>query len=202
MMRLKVIIPQAMAPELSCLQASCKNLLDVTYLQYGDHENPDDLRGALQACIDITDQSGEHYDAIVLAYGLCGGGICGVKSTRFPVIVPRAHDCATLVLGSHARYRKVFEEDDSAFLFVPGWLQYGTNAAALFERYRDNAVCVRLAGAGYGKLPACIEYLGDGALLRGLIDASWEEDRYLTALPNATFEASYTAQILRIAQYL
>lgn len=199
-MRLKVIIPQSMATELNCLQTQCKNVLDVTYLQYGDHENPDDLRGALQACIDITDQSGENYDAIVLAYGLCGDGICGVKSTRFPLVVPRAHDCATLVLGSHARYRKIFEEDDSSFLFAPGWLQHGTNAAALFERYRDNAVCVRLAGASYGKLPPCIEYAGDGALLRGLIDANWDNKHYLTAPPNSTLEASYTAQILRIVQ--
>ncbi|RPH99922.1 MAG: DUF1638 domain-containing protein, partial [Zetaproteobacteria bacterium] len=43
-------------------------------------------------------------DAVVLAYGLCGGATAGLEARTVPVVLPRAHDCITLFLGSRERY--------------------------------------------------------------------------------------------------
>lgn len=197
--RLKLIVSKALTHEVDYLKADCGNQLDVAYLRQSDHENPDELRDALQECIDKIDQSGDNYDAIVIAYGLCGEALCGLRSARYPMVVPRAHDCATLVLGTRERYRQLFDEDGSAFVFAQGWLEHGTDARTRLERYRDNAVCIRLEEVTYAALPACITRTGDGGLLRGLMGDTWNEQDYLYVAQGKTIEASYTSDIVQLA---
>jgi len=40
-----------------------------------------------------------------------------------PVVVPRAHDCITLLLGSRARYKAHFQANPGTFYKSPGWIE-------------------------------------------------------------------------------
>ena len=61
-------------------------------------------------------------DAIVLLYGLCNYGIRGLRAPT-PIVVPRAHDCITLLLGSRARYDEHFQANPGTFYRSPGWIE-------------------------------------------------------------------------------
>lgn len=132
-MRLKVISCKVLTRELGYLSADCPNVLDISWLRQGYHDNPELLHNILQECIDKIDSGDDpfscsrtvgDFDAIVLGYGLCSNGICGVQSKRYPIVVPRAHDCITLFLGSKERYRELFEQiGGGAFWYTPGWIE-------------------------------------------------------------------------------
>lgn len=47
----------------------------------------------------------ENYDAILLGHGLCNLGIKGLK-LRILLVIPRAHDSITLLIGPKERYQK------------------------------------------------------------------------------------------------
>ena len=67
--------------------------------------------------IDSMDRTETPIDAILIGCGLCGIGEEGIVSRRYPMVVPRAHDCAALLLGSPRRYREVFEENGGEIAF-------------------------------------------------------------------------------------
>ena len=50
------------------------------------------------------------YEAVLLGYGLCSNGLVGLAARSIPLVVPRAHDCITLFLGSKERYLEYFQE--------------------------------------------------------------------------------------------
>jgi hypothetical protein len=82
-------------------------MVDIELFRRGLHNEPADLRGKLQARIDAL--SGPPYDAIVMGYGLCGQASAGLIARGVPLVIPRAHDCITLFLGSRKRYQYQFE---------------------------------------------------------------------------------------------
>jgi|GEM_PF-4114837 len=70
--------------------AHSPHIVDVELLERGLHDQPADLRAQLQARIDAA--SAEAYDAILLAYGLCGQATAGIRAPLggCRVVVPRA----------------------------------------------------------------------------------------------------------------
>ena len=58
--------------------------------------------GHCQEQIDAA--TGKGYDAIVLVYGLCNNGIVGLVARDTRVVMARAHDCITLLMGDRQRY--------------------------------------------------------------------------------------------------
>ncbi|HCX65094.1 MAG TPA: hypothetical protein DHN33_07780, partial [Eubacteriaceae bacterium] len=53
--------------------------------------------------------------------GFCGNAVVGLKTADFELIVPRADDCLTLLLGSMDRRKKIQEEKPTYFL-SKGWI--------------------------------------------------------------------------------
>ncbi len=134
-MRLKVIACKVLERELSLLLARHENFIDVTYLRQGLHNEPQKLQETLQAEIDRID-SGDclytcdtkdmcgDFDAILLGYGLCSNGIVGLSSKKYKLIVPKAHDCITLFLGSKEKYKEYFDSmDGGIYWYTPGWIE-------------------------------------------------------------------------------
>lgn len=131
-MIIKVIACRVLFREISLLAAQSKHLIDVTYLRQGYHNTPDLLRLKLQEEIDLV-ESGEDshsldpkagkYDAIVLGYGLCSNGVVGVKSKKYPIVIPKAHDCITLFLGSKEKYRNYFDNHRGIYWYNKGWIE-------------------------------------------------------------------------------
>jgi hypothetical protein len=88
---------------------------------FGLHDQPDKLRAALQAEIDAA--SDGRFDYILLGYGLCSRGTADLVARRTPIVIPRAHDCITLLLGSRERYEKEFSEHPGTYYYSPGWIE-------------------------------------------------------------------------------
>jgi hypothetical protein len=91
-------------------------------LRFGLHSQPNDLRAMLQKRIEATEAQ---YDFIVLAYGLCGKATAGLQAIRVPLVIPRAHDCITLFLGSRARYTEQFETKPGTYWYVQDYIERG-----------------------------------------------------------------------------
>lgn len=79
------------------------------------------MRQRLQQEIDSTDCSS--YDAIVLGYGLCGTGLSGLTAPAIPLVLARAHDCITLLMGSRENYDKYFKANPGAYFRSVSWME-------------------------------------------------------------------------------
>jgi len=132
--KLHVIACNVLNRELSFIGSDCTSILHVHYLEQGLHDRPETLREQIQALIDQIDAgpiinyentafARDTSDAIVLAYGLCSNALCGIRSKRYRIVAPRAHDCITLILGSRVRYQKYFDEHPGTYWYTPGWIE-------------------------------------------------------------------------------
>lgn len=82
------------------------------YLKLEAHLDPQKLHQDLQNMIDQADK--EPYHMILLAYGLCGNATNGITARSIPIVIPKAHDCCTLFLGSVDKFLEHFGENLSA----------------------------------------------------------------------------------------
>jgi hypothetical protein len=103
--------------------------VDVTLFRLGLHDQPLDLQTRLQAQVDAT--VGEAYDAIVMAYGLCGQATAGLTARDIPIVIPRAHDCITLFLGDRKRYQHQFSEHPGTYWYALDYVQRNTSGSRL-----------------------------------------------------------------------
>lgn len=120
-MKLKCIACEALARILYYNAATTPHIVDIDLLELGLHNEPADLQATLQAHIDAVDA--EKYDAIVMGYGLCGKAIDGITARELMIVVPRAHDCITLFLGSRARYQQEFEEHTGTYWYAADYVE-------------------------------------------------------------------------------
>lgn len=155
-MRLKCLTCEALARPVYLSAARSPHVVDVELVSRGLHNRPAGLRELLQKQIDALPSN--RYDAVVLVYGLCGQATVGLQARDVPVVIPRAHDCITLFLGSRERYRKQFESDPGTFWYAQDYIERDdgsssalsmgsvadTNLQAEYEKYvakygKDNA---------------------------------------------------------------
>ena len=132
-MRLQFITCKVMQREAYFCAARTKNVVDIVLMPQGLHDEPDKLRAEVQKALDNThDIQGRAYDASLLGYGLCSNGIAGL-SAEIPVVVPRGHDCITLLLGSKDRYQEYFDSHRGVYWYSAGWIESGKQPGK--ERY-------------------------------------------------------------------
>ena len=132
MLKLKVFACDVLRREVSWLASQSPCYVDVSFLPQGLHSTPDKLRIILGENIEKANEEfpyarhyGEnaHYDYIILAYGLCDNGITNLSSPKIPLVVPRAHDCITLLLGSKERYADLFHSCPGTYWYSRGWIE-------------------------------------------------------------------------------
>jgi hypothetical protein len=118
-----------MVRELSAAIARSENACFPHWLRQGLHITPGKIREFVQQEIDKIESWQEElaphrkYDAIALGYGLCGGGVSGLRAGKLPLVIPRTDDCIGILLGSQARYLKTFYEVPGIYWFSPGWIE-------------------------------------------------------------------------------
>lgn len=122
-MRFKAIICGVLRQEVEHLLLEMEHEVDVIWMEQGLHATPKRLHHEVQAEIDRT--PARVYDAFIVGYGLCGGGIAGLEAKEVPVVIPRAHDCITLLLGSKEAYRRYFDAHRGVYWYSPGWIDTG-----------------------------------------------------------------------------
>ena len=120
-MKLKCFSCEALTRMVYLSAAYSPHQVDVELLKIGLHNQPLNLRARLQEAIDAT--TSPPYDAIVLAYGLCGKATAGLTARQIPLVIPRAHDCITLFLGSRARYKEQFENQPGTYWYVQDYVE-------------------------------------------------------------------------------
>lgn len=149
----KVIACEIAFREICHVAASCPNLLDLEFLGQGLHDEPREGTGVIQARIDAV-PTGRH-EALLLGYGLCGHLIRGLVAREVPLVIPRAHDCITLFLGSRERYAAFVQERAGTYCYTSGWLE-----------------CARKRGIPAE--PGEVRYLPAGAGMTGSAQAQYE----------------------------
>ncbi|MCC7353684.1 MAG: DUF1638 domain-containing protein, partial [Anaerolineae bacterium] len=120
-MKLKCIGCEALARLVYLCAAQSPHTVDVTLFRLGLHNKPSDLQARLQGQIDAA--SGQGYDAIVMAYGLCGKATDGLVARDTPLVIPRAHDCITLFLGDRQRYKDEFERCAGTYWYALDYIE-------------------------------------------------------------------------------
>lgn len=131
-MYLKCLACEALARLAYFAAARSPHTVDVELFRLGWHNNPDDLRSRLQAAIDAAAADEERaYDAVVMAYGLCGRATEGLTARGVPLVLPRAHDCITLFLGGRARYAREFTDNPGTYWYVRDYVERKTGDTAL-----------------------------------------------------------------------
>ncbi|MFW5845230.1 MAG: DUF1638 domain-containing protein [Planctomycetota bacterium] len=136
-----VIACKVLADELAHYAEQLPQIIATRLLEQGLHDEPDRLRTELQAAIDAVEAEHEP-EAIVLGYGLCSRGTEGLRTRRARLVLPRAHDCITLLLGSKERYARYVAENPGTYWYSPGWnsttLMPGPERHRILqERYRE-----------------------------------------------------------------
>jgi hypothetical protein len=147
-LRTVVITCSVLECEIEHFARSCPQIISIVKLPQGLHNEPDRLRRDLQAAIDKVEAETDA-EAIVLGYGLCSRGTEGVKTSRAKLVLARAHDCVTLLLGNKDRYAKYVAQTPGTYWYSPGWnkhhippgeQRYTLLRAEYLEKYgEDNA---------------------------------------------------------------
>lgn len=133
--------------ELCSLVAASRRIVDPEFLELALHEHSEVLRQGLQAALDRCE--GKGYSAVLLGYGLCGNALSGLRARSIPLILPRAHDCCTILLGSSAAFQGEFGETLSAPWSSCGYVERGSDYMRLSETGKSSGY-----GMEYGELVA------------------------------------------------
>jgi hypothetical protein len=109
-----------LARELHQIASRSKAVVDVTLLPQGLHDlGPVGMRERLQAAVDVA--TPDTCDTVALGYALCSRGAEGVVARKVPIVMPRAHDCITLLMGSRERYTREFDATPGTYYYSAGW---------------------------------------------------------------------------------
>ncbi len=109
--------------ELEVLARTAKTDLQIHYIEIGLHERSShELGAALQLAVNTVPD--DDVDVVGLAYGLCNRGIVGLKSHGHPLVIPRAHDCLGILLGSSQRYLAEMDKQPGTYFQSAGWIEH------------------------------------------------------------------------------
>ena len=153
-MILKLIGCEVLYREICFAVARSPHLVDAEFLPKGLHDlGGVAMQSRLQEVIDEADSS--RYEAVLLGYALCGNGLLGLNARALPLVVPRAHDCIALLMGSHQCYAEYFDSHSGVYFRSPGWIERAGNL-----EQANNPLLFKKVGVSYN-LEELIEKYGD-----------------------------------------
>lgn len=131
-MRLLLIGCEVILRELCDAIARSPHVVDTRFLSKGLHDlGAKAMRASLQEAIDAAEAAPTPYDAIALGYGLCGNGLAGLQARSVPLVLPRAHDCITLLMGNRERFEAYFRDHPGVYYRSIGWVERGSDLVPL-----------------------------------------------------------------------
>jgi Protein of unknown function (DUF1638). len=131
-MHYKLIGCKIFEREIASVIYQCKNKIDLTLLRQKLHDRPQNLKEIIQAEIDAIDADSHRYsntttyhpfDAVLLSYGLCSGATTGLSSKKYPLVIPRVHDCISLFMGDRKKYEEYYKKHPGTFYYTPGFVE-------------------------------------------------------------------------------
>jgi hypothetical protein len=131
-MRLKLISCEVLYREMCCVISRSPHQVDVEFLPKGLHDlGSEAMRRKLQESVDHVDPA--QFEAVLMGYALCGNGLAGLCARTLPVVIPRAHDCIGLLMGSRHQYQAYFDANPGVYFRSTGWLERGGNLEQVFR---------------------------------------------------------------------
>jgi hypothetical protein len=171
---------------------------EIVWIDRNKHEVPKKLTAYLQEAIDKHQDK----DQILLCFGLCGRGVCGITSKHATVIIPRFHDCIGILRSCYQGV--VNEVSPTSYYLTGGWMDFFDEVEEKYikkygeERYRKlhktfygNYESMTLLATGGFSLeevrPRCMaaaeriglrfeEEEGSTRVLEKLFSGSWDEE--------------------------
>jgi len=134
-LRLQLIVCKVLQREAYYCAARSPHVVDIVLMEQGLHDEPDRLRQEVQKSLARTcDIQDRPYDASLLGYGLCSNGVVGLGA-EIPIVIPRGHDCITLLLGAKECYQEYFDTHRGVYWYSPGWIESGKQPSR--QRYEQ-----------------------------------------------------------------
>ncbi|MGM0420124.1 MAG: DUF1638 domain-containing protein [Bacillota bacterium] len=124
--------------------------MEMEFLEYGLHRVPNKLNQELQETIDRSEAAG--YRKIRLGYGLCSHGTSGLHAEEATLIIPRMHDCITILLGSASIYNREFCSSPGTIYLSRGWIEFGGDPLSQLDDYTERV------GAEFAQEAIAMEY--------------------------------------------
>ncbi|MDR2642057.1 MAG: DUF1638 domain-containing protein [Planctomycetaceae bacterium] len=122
-MRLKLIVCEILFREINFVVSCSPHEIDIEFLTKGLHDLGKE--GMFERLSEVFNNVGIGYDAVLLGYGLCNGGVVGLRAGCVPIIIPRAHDCITLFMGDRRKYWEYFSANEGVYFQTTGWIERG-----------------------------------------------------------------------------
>lgn len=149
-MRLRLIGCEVLYRELCDSLVRSPHQVDIEFLPKGLHDlGGEPMRDAIQERVDAVPAG--TYDAILLGYGLCGMGLNGLVSRHTPLVLPRAHDCIALLLGSRERYQEHFDNFPGTYYRSTGWLERGQSIQQIAQNRTGAGLSLEQLVTKYGE---------------------------------------------------
>ena len=90
------------------LVSKSPHIVDLEFVPMLAHDEPQELNRLIKEKIEkSTMESSRKYDAVILGFGLCGNAVIGLTCS-IPMVIPRAHDCCTIHMGSKENFIGAF----------------------------------------------------------------------------------------------
>lgn len=136
-----VLACEGLRTELDALRKNIADCPRIIYLPQGLHDEPEKMRQELNARIAEIEAAFPRVETIIMGYGLCGRGMCGVGARRARLFVPRVHDCVPLYVGVAQKELGMTDENSGILWLSAGMLEYGQFGRHLvetrYEKYRE-----------------------------------------------------------------
>ncbi|AET69842.1 Protein of unknown function (DUF1638) [Desulfosporosinus orientis DSM 765] len=107
--------------------------IDCEFLEAGLHNTPSMLKQELQKRI----KEAVDYDTLLIGYGLCSNGTVGLNSDIHTIVIPKVHDCISLLIGSRKQYNKEFHCFPGSYYLSKGWLKVEGDPLSEYHRYLE-----------------------------------------------------------------
>jgi hypothetical protein len=105
------------------LVSKSPNIVDIEFVPMLAHVEPAKLNLMIKEKIENSiNDSQRKYDALILGFGLCGNAVIGL-SCPIPMVIPRAHDCCTIHMGSKEGFMSAFGDILSARWCSTGYFE-------------------------------------------------------------------------------
>ena len=212
-MKTEVIYCGMIERELLAAARKCSADLPMRRVEGGLHNTPAKLTERLQEELDRTAPETER---VLLAFSFCGNALAGLKTGDYELIVPRADDCITLLLGSYQTRLETQREAQSYFL-TEGWLKGGKSiwdeychavsrygerrAKSVFRSMLQHYKRLLVIDSGVSEMPQLLERTeeiaktlslrhevrpGTLAFLEQLLSGPWDAENFLRVPPHTT----------------
>ncbi|MDA8306944.1 MAG: DUF1638 domain-containing protein [Deltaproteobacteria bacterium] len=187
------------------------------WIESGLHLVPGSLRRRLQEELDRMNGAGR----VLLAFGICGGAVTGLKTGNYELVIPRVDDCISLLLGS-AETKRSCAGAGGIYFLTRGWLEGEANIWKEYQAtlarfgpekteriYRKMLAHYKFLGlidTGAYDMPSLIPAVreiaaalglelitleGKDQYLRRLLEGPWNDDHFLIIPPFTTIELTH-----------